>query len=62
LKKSLFMRKKALMLINPVSGVGKQKNIEKLVKAYIDKDRIDIDLKYTEYAGHAKELSRDAIS
>ncbi len=54
------MRKKALLLINPVSGIGKQKGIEKLVKLYIDKDRLDVDLKYTEYAGHARELSLDA--
>ncbi len=55
------MIKKSLVLINPVSGIGKQKNVEKLIKAYIDKEKISANIKYTEYAGHAKELSLDAV-
>jgi YegS/Rv2252/BmrU family lipid kinase len=55
------MVKKVLVLINPVSGVGKQKDIAKFFKLHIDKEKIRIDIKYTGYAGHARELARSAV-
>lgn len=54
------MGKKILVLINPVSGIGKQKNVEKFLDAYIDKEKMQYDIQYTRYAGHARELARDA--
>jgi len=54
------MSKKALLLVNPISGIGKQKNIEKLIGSCIDKEKLEVDIKYTEYPGHAKELAGEA--
>ncbi len=55
------MGKKALFLINPISGIGRQKNVEKLIKTYIDKEKLNVNVRYTEFAGHAKEMSREAV-
>jgi len=50
--------KKLLYIINPISGVGKQKTIEKLLSKYSDKSRIEYKIKYTEKAKHAIEIGR----
>jgi YegS/Rv2252/BmrU family lipid kinase len=50
--------KKILYIINPVSGVGKQKIVERLLEKYTDNNKITYDIKYTEYAKHAIEISK----
>ncbi|NPA67121.1 MAG: diacylglycerol kinase family lipid kinase [Chlorobi bacterium] len=52
--------KKILFVINPVSGTGKQKKLEKIISSKIDKNKFETDIKYTEYAGHAIKISEDA--
>ncbi len=54
------MKKKILFLINPVSGIGKQKTVEKFIESEIDKSRLDIDISYTQYKAHARVLAGDA--
>jgi len=49
--------KKVLYIINPISGVGKQKIIEKMLVKY-SAENIDYSIKYTEYAKHAIELTK----
>ncbi len=48
--------KKVLYIINPISGIGKQKILEKLLAKYSAKN-IDYTIKYTKYAKHAIELT-----
>ncbi len=55
------MRKKALVLVNPISGVGKQKTIEKLINDNIDSALLSVDIEYTQYHGHARKLAKSAI-
>ncbi len=55
------MVKKVLILINPVSGVGKQKTIEKLISAKIDSTLLSVDIQYTQYHAHAHELAKGAV-
>ncbi len=55
------MKNKLLFLINPISGVGDQSRIHELIKDYVSKDRYTIDIKYTLYAGHGRELAMNAV-
>lgn len=51
---------KTLFVINPISGLGKQKNLPELIDRYLDKSRFDYELCITEYAGHAKHIAMEA--
>ncbi len=48
---------KALFVINPISGLRKQKNFPELIDRYLDKSRFAYELCITEYAGHAKVIA-----
>jgi len=52
---------KILFIINPVSGVGKQKIMEELIPQELDSQLYSFDIQYTERAKHAIELSRSAV-
>lgn len=52
----------ALALINPISGTGKQKGIANRLKANLDTNRFVLEVKETEYAGHAIQLSKEAAN
>ncbi|QZE13973.1 YegS/Rv2252/BmrU family lipid kinase [Halosquirtibacter laminarini] len=51
---------KMLVLINPISGTGKQKGVAELIKKTLDADRFEIEIRETEYAGHAILLAKEA--
>ncbi len=51
------MRKKILFIINPISGIGKQKIIEKLISENLDKSKFSVKIEYTKYRFHAFEIS-----
>ena len=53
------MKKKISFIINPISGSGKQKLVEKAVSKYLDDD-FEIEILYTKAAKHAIELSQKA--
>ncbi|MBO4751370.1 MAG: hypothetical protein J5526_01325 [Bacteroidales bacterium] len=55
-----MMKKKALFIVNPISGVGKQKRIEKLLKDNLNHDLIEHEIRYTEYIHHGTEIAREA--
>ena len=52
--------KKILFIINPVSGVGKQKLVEKSIKKYLDTSKFTYEVKYTKEAKHAIDISTEA--
>lgn len=54
------MAKKILFIVNPVSGVGRQKVIEKLIDKRLDKTIYDFELAYTKAPKHAIELATEA--
>ncbi len=54
--------KKLIFIVNPVSGVGKQKGIEKLIAKHLDASAFEYSVVYTGKQGHASELSRDAAN
>lgn len=53
-------KKKIRFIINPVSGIGKQKILESIIPKQIDTSKIDYDITYTQFAKHAFELAKDA--
>ena len=55
------MKKKSLLfIINPISGVGKQKTIETLADQFLNKSLYDFSFEYTNAPKHATEISRKA--
>lgn len=60
-KKKTIMKTKALFVVNPISGIGRQKKIETLLKQNLDHDLFDYDIRYTERIHHGTEITRDAV-
>jgi YegS/Rv2252/BmrU family lipid kinase len=51
---------KIVFIINPISGTASKKSMPALIDKYIDKNRFDVEIKFTEYAGHASVLAKEA--
>ena len=51
-----------LFIVNPVSGIGKQKGVEKLIESRLDKTRFIASIAYTNAPGHATEISHTAAA
>ncbi|MCX6296664.1 MAG: YegS/Rv2252/BmrU family lipid kinase [Bacteroidetes bacterium] len=57
------MSKKSIcFIVNPVSGIGRQKVIEKLIDEQLDRTLFDYEIAYTKAAKHAIQLSKEAAS
>ncbi len=54
------MRKKTLVIVNPVSGIGRQKRIETILKDNLNHDLFDYSVCYTEHIHHGTDLARNA--
>jgi len=54
-------KKKICFIINPISGVGKQRVLQKLVPKLLDKNLYDFKLLVTKEPGHATELATQAV-
>jgi diacylglycerol kinase (ATP) len=61
MSKEILNKKKVLFIVNPISGPGKQKRIEKWIDAGLDKSKFISNIVQTTHAGHATELSKKAI-
>lgn len=57
------MKKKILFIINPVSGIRKQqkKRLPAKIEQYLDQRFYDYSISYSQYEGHATELTREAV-
>lgn len=55
------MKKKLLFIINPLSGVGRHKTVEKLIEKKLNKNIFDYKIAFTHYSKHATELSKKAV-
>ncbi len=56
------LQKRILFIVNPISGIGRQKAVERLIEARLDKDRFNISIAYTNAPGHATDISRKAAA
>lgn len=55
------MKKKIIFIINPISGHHNKNNFPHLVDRHIDKSQYEYNIVFTEYPGHATELTQKAI-
>ena len=55
------MKTKTLFIVNPVSGVGRQKKIETLLQQNLNHDLFDYEVRYTEHIHHGTLLAREAV-
>lgn len=53
-------RKSICFIVNPISGIGRQKVIEKLIDRELDKTLFEYEISYTKAAKHATELAKIA--
>ena len=53
------MKKRMLVIVNPISGVGRQKKIERLLHDNLNHDLYDHTVRYTEHIHHGTELARE---
>lgn len=49
------------IIINPISGTSKKKNLPELFERYIDKSLFNWEIKHTEYAHHGTEIAAEAV-
>ena len=54
------MKKKAVFVINLVSGTSDKAGVPNLIESNIDKSLYDYEVVITEYAGHASEIASRA--
>lgn len=54
--------KKVCFIINPVAGRKRKTGIEEVIRKNIDSEKFQFDIRLTQHAGHAGELSRDAVN
>lgn len=55
------MKTKTVVIVNPISGVGKQKKIETLLKENLNQDIFDYTVRYTERIHHGTDIAREAV-
>ena len=55
------MKKKTAIIVNPISGMGRQKKIETLLKDNLNQDLFDYTVRYTERIHHGTDLAREAV-
>ncbi len=56
------MQEKILFIINPISGTSSKSNTAQLIEEYISKEKFNIEIKFTEYAGHGSILAKEAVA
>ncbi|MCF8308762.1 MAG: acylglycerol kinase family protein, partial [Bacteroidales bacterium] len=54
------MKRRILFIINPKSGQGRHRTVERAIKANLDRELFDYEIVYTNHKGHGKELAANA--
>jgi len=53
--------KKIRFIINPKSGTGRKNNLHGLIKEFIDSEKFDVEICFTNAPGHATVLAKEAV-
>lgn len=53
-------KKHLVFVVNPKSGVERQKVVQHAIDQYLDKEQFTYEIQYTQYAKHGTELAREA--
>lgn len=56
-----MVKKSITFIINPISGITGAKRKESAIESSIDKSKYDYRIEYTQYAGHATEISAGEV-
>lgn len=56
----VIMKKKLLYIVNPISGTQRKHGITELAQTYTDKEKFDVEIASTQYAGHATLIAEQA--
>jgi len=56
------VKKRILFIINPVAGIRRKDRIPRYINKYLDHNRFDYDVIYTESRGHATEIASHAVN
>lgn len=54
-------KKNIVFIVNPISGLGKQKGIDKLINEISLKYNQEVKIEFTKHAGHAFEIANEAV-
>lgn len=52
---------RVLFIVNPISGVGAGKKMPEVIKTIPEYEGIDYEIRFTEYAGHARIIVKEAL-
>lgn len=55
-----MLKKRILFILNPISGTVKKASIPEKIDQFLDHSLYNADIRYTEYAGHATEITHEA--
>lgn len=55
------LKKKILVIINPISGIGSKRKIPKMIEEAFSPEEYSVEIVFTEYGGHAKALAMKGI-
>lgn len=61
MQQTLQKKKKILFIVNPTSGIHRHVRLTEAIKKHINTQKFIPEIKKTTYAGHAVELSREAV-
>lgn len=51
-------KKRIVFIVNPISGTQNKSGVQAAIRKYIDRDKFEMELAQTEYAGHASVLAK----
>lgn len=51
-----------VVIVNPIAGVRPKDVIPGIVREVLPSDMFDVEIRYTEYAGHASEIAKEAVA
>ncbi|MCF8308251.1 MAG: diacylglycerol kinase family lipid kinase [Bacteroidales bacterium] len=54
------MKRRILFIINPKSGQGRHRTVERAIKTHLDRELFDHEIAYTQYKGHGEKLALEA--
>ena len=59
-----FMQKhiSVWFIVNPISGTTDKSRIVNMIPSYMDAERFDVKILYTEFRGHAAQIARQAVA
>lgn len=55
-------KKRIVFILNPHSGTQSKSGVPQLIEETIDKEQFDYEARFTEYAGHAAEITRGCVA